>query len=237
MKTYFISDLHLTPERPNVIVALSKFLLERAPEADKLFILGDLFEFWVGDDASTLVGADTIIDLMHLTSLKTDCYFIAGNRDFLVRDDFSKRSGFKILSDETVIDLYGTPTLLLHGDSMCTDDEKHQEFRDAMMTNNAFCDQFLSLSIPQRIEQAKLARMQSHEHKSEVSMSIMDVSPQTVENTFQKFDVTQMIHGHTHRQNTHIHNSKTRYVLGDWDQTSSILTATNEGLEINNYEI
>lgn len=237
MKTYFISDLHLTPERPNVIGALSTFLLERAPEADKLFILGDLFEFWVGDDASTLVGADSIIELMQLTSLKTDCYFIAGNRDFLVRDDFSKRSGFKILPDETVIDLYGKRTLLLHGDSMCTDDEKHQEFRDSMMTNKEFCDQFLSLSIPQRIEQAKLARTQSHQHKSEVSMSIMDVSPQAVDKTFQKFDVTQMIHGHTHRQNIHNHNSNTRYVLGDWDQTSSILTATNQGLEIDNYEI
>ncbi|GAA6138426.1 UDP-2,3-diacylglucosamine diphosphatase [Arenicella sp. 4NH20-0111] len=237
MKTYFISDLHLTPEQPHVITAFTKFMSESAPSADRIYILGDLFEFWIGDDASSLLGAQPILDLMKSVSEHTPCYFIPGNRDFLVRDQFSQDSGFEVLKDETVIDLYGTPTLLLHGDSMCTDDVKHQEFRDTMMTNKEFCDHFLSLPIQARIEQAKQARSESHEHKSEVSMEIMDVTLSSVDELFKRYNVTQMIHGHTHRQKVHQHNNNTRYVLGDWGTTNSVLTATNEGLIIENHPI
>lgn len=234
MHSYLISDLHLTNERPDIAQAFSNFMLKQAPSADALYILGDLFEYWIGDDAANMVGAEPILALMKTVSLKTKCYFIAGNRDFLVREGFSQASGFTILPDETVVDLYGTPTLLLHGDSLCTDDVKHQEFRQTMTTNTQFCDYFLSLDIPQRIEQAKLARMRSSEHKSEISNGIMDVTTSSVDAAFEKHQVTQMIHGHTHRQNTHDHNSNTRYVLGDWDKTSSIMTVTEETIEINN---
>lgn len=237
MHTYFISDLHLKPEQPHVIHAFSDFMLQQAPSAEKLYILGDLFEFWIGDDAAALLQAEPVLAMMKQVSAQIPCYFMAGNRDFLVRDAFSQMTGFEILPDETVIDLYGTPTLLLHGDSLCTDDLKHQEFRHAMMTNTDFCDQFLSLPIPKRIEQAKQARMQSHEHKSEVSMEIMDVTNEAVENAFIKHNVKQMIHGHTHRQNTHQHTNGTRYVLGDWHQTNSVLTASSKGLEIKNKNI
>lgn len=242
MHTYFISDLHLTPERPQITQAFFTLLQRFTSEevlADKLYILGDLFEFWIGDDAASMLGADPVLDAMKMISHKMDCYFIAGNRDFLARDAFSERTGFKILADETVIDLHGTKTLLLHGDSLCTDDIAHQQFRQQMMTNTPFCDGFLSLPIPQRIEQAKQARMQSNEHKSQVSMGIMDVTESAVIKAFAKHGVSQMIHGHTHRQAIHHYqeNSLTRIVLGDWGETSSVLRVDNNGFTIDNSAI
>lgn len=242
MHTYFISDLHLTPERPHITQAFFEFLQRISAEekpADKLFILGDLFEFWIGDDAAGMLGADLILDKMKLISQTIDGYFIAGNRDFLVRAGFTERTGFTVLADETVVDLYNTQTLLLHGDSLCTDDTAHQQFRQQMMTNKEFCDHFLALPIPHRIEQAKQARMQSDEHKSQVSMGIMDVTEAAVINTFSKHKVTQMIHGHTHRQATHQYNDNTltRIVLGDWDTTSSILRIDAQGATIENLAI
>jgi len=212
-------------------------MTQQAPSAERLYILGDLFEYWIGDDAASMVGAEPVLAIMKAVSANTECFFIAGNRDFLVREQFEKQSGFTVLADETVVDLYGTPTLLLHGDSLCTDDIKHQQFRDTMTTNRAFCDQFLALPIPQRIEQAKQARMQSGEHKSQASMGIMDVTEQAVAAAFEKFGVKQMIHGHTHRQNTHEYNDSTRYVLGDWDKTSSIMTANADSISIENSAI
>ena len=241
MHTYFISDLHLTPERPNITQAFLQFLQQQAPTAERLYILGDLFEFWIGDDAASVVGAEPILNAMQAISDKVDCYFLAGNRDFLVRDSFTEKTGFKILADETVIDLYGTQALVLHGDSLCTDDIAHQQFRAQMMTNTNFCDQFLKLDVPQRIAQAKQARMQSNEHKSEISMGIMDVTESAVSNAFVTHKVQQMIHGHTHRQNTHKceigEQACVRYVLGDWGDTSSVLRADESGLKITNNPI
>lgn len=237
MHTYFISDLHLTPERPDTIKAFIDFMGQKAPSAEKLYILGDLFEYWIGDDAASLIGAEPLLSVMQAVSSRVDCYFIAGNRDFLVRDEFSNTTGFDILPDETVVDLYGTQTLLLHGDSLCTDDEKHQQFRAQMMTNTEFCDHFLSLPIPQRIETAKQARMESGEHKAEISMEIMDVTLSAVDQAFENHHVKRMIHGHTHRQAKHDHNGNTRYVLGDWDKTSSIMIANEQGIDISNEKI
>ena len=241
MHTYIISDLHLTPERPQIINAFFEFLSTQAISAERLYILGDLFEYWIGDDAGSMLGADPILDAMNAISEVVDCFFLAGNRDFLVRETFTQRTGFKILEDETVVDLYGKSTLLLHGDSLCTDDIAHQQFRNQMMTNTLFCDGFLKLSIPERIEQAKQARMQSNEHKSEVSMGIMDVTNTSVLQAFEEHAVLQMIHGHTHRQNTHHYETSngnaTRYVLGDWHSTNSILKVDQNGIEITNSPI
>lgn len=241
MHTYIISDLHLTPERPQITKAFFDFLANDAPTAERLYILGDLFEFWIGDDAGSMLGADPILDAMKTISQITDCFFLAGNRDFLVRETFTQRTGFKIIDDETVIDLYGTKTLLLHGDSLCTDDIAHQQFRAQMMTNIPFCDGFLQLNIPDRIEQAKQARLQSNEHKSEVSMGIMDVTETAVLKAFSEHSVAQMIHGHTHRQNTHHYQvdggNAVRYVLGDWHSSSSIMKADQKGIEITNQAI
>ncbi|MBL4672156.1 MAG: UDP-2,3-diacylglucosamine diphosphatase [Arenicella sp.] len=241
MHTYIISDLHLTPERPKTIKAFFDFLANDAPTAERLYILGDLFEFWIGDDAGGILGADPILDAMKTISQVVDCYFIAGNRDFLVRETFTDRTGFKILNDETVIDLYGTKTLLLHGDSLCTDDIAHQQFRSQMMTNDQFCNSFLQMNIGDRIEQAKQARQQSKQHKSAISMGIMDVTEAAVLASFAKHTVSQMIHGHTHRQNTHQYDvdgdKATRYVLDDWHVTSSIMRVDKDGINIFNAPI
>ena len=239
--SYVISDLHLTPERPAITAALLKFLENQAGQAERLYILGDLFEYWIGDDAVSLVGAEPILQAMQQVSQQVPCYFIAGNRDFLVGPDFSRSSGFEILADESVVDLYGIPTLLLHGDSLCTDDVAHQQFRSAMVTNSAWREGFLQLSIPERIAAAKQARMQSNQHKSEITMEIMDVTEQAVVDTFAKYQVSQMIHGHTHRQNTHQYRLNdqllSRYVLGDWGATSSIMKVDSSGISIDNEAI
>lgn len=241
MKTFFLSDLHLTPERPQTIHAFLQFLSKRAGEAERIYLLGDLFEYWIGDDAAPLLGANELMAAMKQVSSRIECFFIAGNRDFLVGPQFSEQTGFTILPDETVIDLYGTPTLILHGDSLCTDDTAHMKFRQEMVTNTKWREEFLSNPIPQRIELAKMARMQSHQHKSEVSMEIMDVTEQAVIDAFENSAVTQMIHGHTHRQNTHYYSvngaTATRYVLGDWGTTDSILIASADGIEIENSPI
>lgn len=235
MHTYLLSDLHLSPEQPAIAAAFLSFINGPATHAERVYILGDLFEYWIGDDAADLLGAGPILDAMAVLAEQVDCYFIAGNRDFLVRDSFTERSGFKILPDETVVDLYGTPTLLLHGDSLCTDDHAHQKFRQEMVTNAAFCDAFLSLDIEQRIEHAKAARAQSHQHKSEVSMGIMDVTEAAVLAAFAAHGVNTMVHGHTHRQNVHHYaGGLARHVLGDWHATTSIMKASREGLAIQN---
>ncbi len=240
-QTYFISDLHLSPERPDVAAAFIGVLIDAAQSAEAIYLIGDLFEYWIGDDAAELLGATEILGAMQQTAQHIPCYFIAGNRDFLVGEEFSKKTGFKILEDETIIDLYGKPTLILHGDSLCTDDIAHQQFRQAMVTNLEWRTQFLQLAIPERIEQAKLARTQSQEHKSSVSMGIMDVTESSVLKAFKERGVTQMIHGHTHRQNCHDYSVDSielkRYVLGDWDKTSSVLIANKDELNIVNQAI
>lgn len=237
MYSLLISDLHLSPEKPHIINAFFDFLQGQAPKSENLYILGDLFEYWIGDDAADITGVKPALDAMKWVSQHTNCYFIAGNRDFLVRDGFETASGFSILPDETVVNLHGVDTLLLHGDSLCTDDLKHQQFRNTMTTNKAFCDQFLSLPIDQRIASAKEARMQSGEHKSNLSEGIMDVATSAVEDTFEKYGVQRMIHGHTHRQNTHEYEQNTRYVLGDWDKTNSIMTVSESEITISNASI
>ena len=241
MHTYFLSDLHLTPSRPAVIEAFMAFLAGDARSAEKVYLLGDLFEYWIGDDAAALLGADSLLTAMSHLASEVPCFFIAGNRDFLVGEEFSAQSGFDILADESVIDLYGTPTLILHGDSLCTDDVAHQEFRRLIVTNREWRESFLQLEIADRIAAAKQARMESQTHKSEVSMEIMDVTESAVIDAFETHSVRQMIHGHTHRQNRHDYNlssdTATRWVLGDWHHSSSILKADANGIEIANLPI
>ena len=237
MHTYILSDLHLTPDRPKVIAAFLNFLRKQALSAERIYILGDLFEYWIGDDAAEKLGAAPLLQAMKKVGDQVDCYFIAGNRDFLVREKFTELTGFKILPDETVVDLYGTPTLLLHGDSLCTDDHAHQAFRKDIVTNRAFCDELLELSIDERLEKAKQARQKSNEHKAGISMGIMDVTQSAVEDAFQKYNVKQMIHGHTHRQNTHQHNDCVRYVLNDWHTTNSIMKIDDKGIKIKNQKV
>ncbi len=236
--TYVISDLHLTPERPGVTAYFLDFLDSSAKQAQALYVLGDLFEYWIGDDAAPLIGAEPVIAAMSEIAKQIPCYFIAGNRDFLVGEQFSLETGFTILADETVIELYGQKTLLLHGDSLCTEDVAHQQFRETMVTNLEWRTQFLKLSIPDRIQSAMQAREESHKHKANISMEIMDVTEKSVTAAFEEHAVKQMIHGHTHRQAEHHYTVKgekvTRHVLGDWGATSSLMKVCETGISISN---
>ncbi len=241
MQTYFLSDLHLKREEPQIIEAFLQFLMGPAANADQVYVLGDLFEYWVGDDAVRHIGVEPVLAAMRELSQTIPCFFIAGNRDFLVRQGFSEASGFTILPDETVIDLYGTPTLILHGDSLCTDDIKHQQFRTNFVTNKLVCDLLLGQPLKERLKLAEQARGQSQSNSKDMDMTIMDVSHNAVLKAFKQHSVKQMIHGHTHRQATHAYDldmgQTTRFVLGDWHTSSSILTATADGIRIDNQPI
>jgi len=236
MSTTFISDLHLSAKAPKITERFMDFaasITAPSSETKTLYILGDLFEYWIGDDAVAVVGMQGIIDaLKKISDANIDAYFIRGNRDFLVTDSFAQQTGFKLLEDETVIDLYGEKNIILHGDSLCTDDQLHQQFRQQMMCNPEWHKLALSLTVEQRIAKAEELRGMSADHKSSISDSIMDVNDQAVVDLFEQHGVTRMIHGHTHRPNMHQHQTKngesTRIVLGDWYTQSSVLTVTDD---------
>ena len=228
MATYFISDLHLAAQAPEITERFIKFIDNDIKDIKTLYILGDLFEYWIGDDASEIVGMSPVLaKLKTLTDNGVKGYFIAGNRDFLVGENFTKQTNFEILEDFTVINLCGTPTLLLHGDALCTDDEKHMIFRQQIMTNKNWQAMALQKPVEERIEIAKEMRSLSADHKMAVSDSIMDVNNQSVVDTFEEHRVLKMIHGHTHRPKIHQHQTKLgnaeRIVLGDWYHQLSYL--------------
>lgn len=226
MTTLFISDLHLDDTRPETTVLLQKFLHGEAADADALYILGDLFEFWLGDDVPSKCSLEVASALSTLTDKGVPCYFMHGNRDFLLQHDYAKSAGMTLLAEEHVADLYGEQVLLMHGDSLCTDDVPYQQFR-AMVRDSAWQDAFLAMSPQERLQAALQARDASAEHKGNVSMDIMDVNPGEVLAAFGRHDVTRMIHGHTHRPATHDlevngHIAQ-RIVLGDWYTQGSVL--------------
>lgn len=227
MATYFISDLHLTSDRLQVTNLFHEFLIDASPDAEAIYILGDLFEFWIGDDAVDVVGqSDVVSAIKHVTDSGTPVFFMPGNRDFLVGAEFEERTGSRVLSDPSRIELDGLSTLLMHGDSMCTDDTAHQQFRK-LVNNPDWQNEFLAMPVDRRIELALNARSQSALHKSMTSMEIMDVNQTAVESEMLQHDATIMIHGHTHRPGIHPvevdGRRSTRIVLGDWNAHNSVL--------------
>lgn len=239
MSTAFISDLHLAAKAPDISKRFQDYLVNDLSGVETLYILGDLFEYWIGDDAAEVLGMQTILEaLQNLTKTGIKGYFIAGNRDFLIGETFAQMTGFEILADESVITLGDENVLILHGDSLCTDDHLHQLFRAEMMCNPAFHQQALSLSIEQRIAKAEQLRGMSAEHKSEISMQIMDVNEDSVIKLFEQTGVCRMIHGHTHRPAIHSHSTKNgqaeRIVLGDWYTQNSFLIHDQQGYRLSN---
>lgn len=223
MTTLFVSDLHLSPQRPHISDLFFQLLRGEARRVDALYILGDLFEYWIGDDAAEVLGYTPVIDhLRELSESGVPTYFMHGNRDFLAGDAFAQDTGCEILPDPSTIDLYGENVLLMHGDSLCTDDVEHQEFR-AMVADPHWQREFLRKPVETRMEMAEFARQQSNEHKSTLSMEIMDVNVASVREAFQRHGVHLMIHGHTHRPAVHDEGNTRRIVLGDWYEQSSIL--------------
>ncbi len=230
-KTYFIADLHLSENRPDLTALFVDFMQNKAPQAQALYILGDLFDFWVGDDEKSMVISTVMEQIKSVSAQGVKCYFIHGNRDFLVGKHFAQACGMTLLGDYEVIDLYGEPTLLCHGDLLCTDDVNYQSFRKKVH-QKWLQWLFLRLPLKVRLKIAQNIRAQSQLDKLEKTDAIMDVNPEFVLQTFERFGVKRMIHGHTHRQNIHqIPPHFERIVLGDWGKTASILEVSSETIQ------
>lgn len=215
----FISDLHLTLERPATLRRFFRFMQADAPVHQELVILGDLFEFWIGDDAS--LPAKPVIDALAAASNAGRRVFLMhGNRDPLLGHDFARAAGATLLADPIIADVAGTTTLLSHGDAWCTRDVAYQQFR-AMVRNPDFQRAFLAKPVDERIAVAKGARMLSDTEKSTKAMDIMDVTPEAIGEALRSAGVRRMIHGHTHRPAAHVIDldgaSAERWVLPDWD--------------------
>lgn len=233
-KTYFIADLHLSENGPHLLALFRQFMQEQAPEAEKLYILGDLFDFWIGDDEQSDLISEVQQLIRHLTEQGVPCYFQHGNRDFLIGKKFANACGLTLLPTYQVIDLYGRLTLLCHGDTLCVDDVKYQQYRKKVHQK---WRQWLFLHLPLkvRLKIAEKIRAKSRQDKQLKSTEIMDVNADFVQQIFAQFHVTQMIHGHTHRQKHHeIPPHFHRIVLGDWGETSSLLEVTPHSIEFIN---
>lgn len=228
----FISDLHLDDERPWTTALFLDFLRGEARDAQALYILGDLFESWIGDDDDAPLAQQVQDALADLTRSGVRACFMAGNRDFLVGDAFSARSGVTLLTDPTLIDLAGVPTLLMHGDTLCTDDVAYQKFR-TQVRDPRWQQQFLSQPLAARRAFAAQAREQSRQHTGSTMAQIMDVTDAAVREALQTHDAARLIHGHTHRPGRHrvdlADRTAERIVLGDWyDQGSVLRVDANE---------
>lgn len=224
----FISDLHLAPERPQIIKLFLRFADEVAAQADTLYILGDFLEYWLGDDDPSPALMPVLEKLIELSEKhKTKIFFMHGNRDFLVGNKLAEHCHFKLIESDTFkIKIQGEDALLMHGDTLCTDDIEYQKFRQ-LVRSEQWQQEILSKSIEQRIEIAKNLREQSKKSTAEKEEIIMDVNAQETEKAFIDNDVKIIIHGHTHRPAIHqqnINNQDTvRIVLGDWFKTGSYL--------------
>lgn len=215
----FISDLHLALERPATLRRFFQFMRTEAPHHRELVILGDLFEFWIGDDAGA--SAQPVIDVLASAAAAGQRVFLMhGNRDPLIGHEFTSAAGATLLADPIVADVAGTTTLLSHGDAWCTRDVAYQQFR-AMVRNPDFQRGFLAKPVNERIGIAKSARLQSDTEKAVKAMDIMDVTPDAVDAALGKARVRRVIHGHTHRPGKHVLDvdggTAERWVLPDWD--------------------
>jgi UDP-2,3-diacylglucosamine hydrolase len=233
--TLFISDLHLDPERPDITAQALELLGSETAGAEALYILGDLFEAWVGDDDPEPEKRRVIGALRTLADAGLPCYFMRGNRDFLVGDSFARDSGCQILDDPTVTRIQGTPVLLMHGDTLCTDDVEYQAFRRTVR-DPAWQAAMLARPLAERVALARQLRAQSAASMAGKTEEIMDVNQQAVEDAMRKHGVYTLIHGHTHRPAVHRFSldghEAVRIVLGDWYEQGSVLTWTAEGFEL-----
>jgi len=215
----FVSDLHLAPERPRTIARFLRFLHEDAPRHRELVILGDLFEFWIGDDAGA--SALPVIEALAAGPARGQrLLMMHGNRDPLLGHAFAAATGGTLLADPIVVTVAGTPTLLSHGDAWCTRDVAYQQFR-AMARQAQFQRDFLAKPVAERVAFARSLRMQSETEKSTKAMDIMDVTPEAVVDALRAAGVRRIIHGHTHRPACHVIDLggalAERWVLPDWD--------------------
>jgi UDP-2,3-diacylglucosamine hydrolase len=228
----FIADLHLTDEQPEIYQRFKTFLDTKARKADVLYILGDLFEYYLGDDAQTEIAQTVCKELKNLsTEYQTECFFMPGNRDFLLAQDFAREAQLTLLKDPTPIQINNQTLILTHGDELCTDDIEYQKIR-LQLRSKQWQQWFLSQSIDERIAFAEQARIKSQQHTQSVSSEIMDVNQQAVDNLYTFFQAKSMLHGHTHRPAFHINNGKQRMVVGDWHYQTSYIEYKNNHFQL-----
>ena len=234
----FISDLHLALDKPEITRRFLAFLQNRAPKAAAVYILGDLFDAWIGDDDPTPPNAKIRKQLKQLTASGTPVYLQPGNRDFLLGERFCKDTGVILLDDYVVIDVQGTPTLLTHGDLLCTDDLAYQAFRAKSHTQE-WRQSVLSKPLLLRLLAARWYRLRSYFHKRKKSQTIMDVNQDAVIRVMQEHKCLRLIHGHTHRPDVHDFEiggqSAQRFVLAAWNkEAGDVLCWNGEGCRIEN---
>jgi len=232
--TFFISDLHLCVSRPHITSAFLDFLKNKASSASALYILGDLFEYWAGDDDLDDAHNQAIIAAFHdLADSGVKIFLMHGNRDFLIAEKFCTAAQVTLLPDPILIDLYGKKILLSHGDALCTDDIAYQNFR-LQVRSAEWQTEFLNQALQSRKQQIETIRSRSEHEKSQKTMAIMDVNLQAVEALLLQYGYPALfIHGHTHRPNEH-HiqldgHHITRWVLGDWYEQGSYLVCDQHG--------
>ncbi len=239
MTTLFISDLHLDPERPEITRLFGEFIDGEARGADALYILGDLFEAWVGDDDPSELGAFVVAKLRALADGGVPVFFQHGNRDFLVGTAFAQRAGVQLLPENAIVMLQGKPMLLMHGDTLCTDDIAYQAFR-AQTRNPTWRAHFLAQPLAARLAFAAQARAASQQRQQAMKQddrahfeTVTDVAPDAVRETFARYGVDTIIHGHTHRPAIHALDvggrARRRIVLGDWYTQGSVLRVDADG--------
>jgi UDP-2,3-diacylglucosamine hydrolase len=230
-----VSDLHLDPARPEIQAQFRAFLAAEARGAEALYVLGDLFEVWIGDDDPEPDKRAVIADLRALTDAGVALYFLHGNRDFLLGQRFCEETGGTLLTDPTVVERYGRRVLVTHGDALCTDDAPYQRLR-ALVRDPRWQAQFLALSIGQRQALAREARAGSQAHTQAQPTMLMDVNAGAVESVFRSAGVDTLVHGHTHRPGVHAlevdGRACTRIVTGDWYTQGSRLRWDASGLEL-----
>ncbi len=229
MTVHFISDLHLHPNRPDIFRAFRDYMSQTAPQADSLYILGDFFEYWIGDDSIDDFQQQVIDCLKAYTDTGKQLYFLHGNRDFLVGNGFAKACNCELLADPTTIKFGNETVVISHGDMLCTTDEKYMRFR-RIVRNRLVQDTFLSLPrfVRQRI--ARKLRQQSRTANSRKDYRFLDVTPDAVDQLLQEEQATALIHGHTHRAKVHTTGipGTRRIVLGDWNKSGWYLAYNDE---------
>ena len=235
MAAIFISDLHIDASRPAITEQFLSFLAAEAKDADALYILGDLFESWVGDDAADSAQSAAISGIRSLTGSGVPCFVMHGNRDFLLAGRFSSISGAQLLPDPLIVTLYGEPVLVMHGDALCTDDLAYQRLR-ATVRDADWQRQFLALPVAARRAIAGAARVDSQAHTSAMEHAITDVNDASVALALRNAGTSTLLHGHTHRPAIHALEVDgrpcTRIVLGDWYDQGSMLRWDESGPEL-----
>ncbi|MGO0675987.1 UDP-2,3-diacylglucosamine diphosphatase [Citrobacter werkmanii] len=235
MATLFIADLHLCTEEPAITAGFLRFLAGDARQVDALYILGDLFEAWIGDDDPNPLHHQIAAAIKSLVDSDIPCFFIHGNRDFLLGKRFARESGMTLLPEEKMLDLYGRKVLIMHGDTLCTDDAGYQAFRAKVHQSWL---QKLFLALPLFIRQRIAAKMRANSKaaNSSKSLEIMDVNQQAVIAEMEKHQVQWLIHGHTHRPAVHELTANGqpafRVVLGAWHSEGSMIKVTPDDVEL-----